>query len=335
MGKDLTISIAAYNVENYLSDALDSIVRAKCIDDVEVLIVDDGSVDSTGQIALEYQKRYPNSVKYVRKSNGGHGSTINKGVELASGKYFKVLDGDDWLDTQALDEFIDATKRSDADLIITAGKKVYVDGGEESDDPNAALSIGLHRFADNNTPSPTLFLASTAIRTVKLKQIFEPILEHCYYVDLQFVMQCLLAADTYEYFPLSLYCYRVGQQGQSTDKSQMLKNVSMQERVSMRIAEIYSRYIKNHSIPDSKNMTINRLIIQSIGATVRTHLLHRTNKEVRNGLLSYWSSLEEKYPTIAAIAEQDLSVKLSVACNGLLLPIMSATYRAYLKSGRG
>ena len=80
----------------------------RCIDsllvggeDVEILIINDGSTDKTGAIADEYEALYPNIVRAVHKENGGHGSGVNKGLDLAQGLYYKVVDSDDWLDKEA------------------------------------------------------------------------------------------------------------------------------------------------------------------------------------------------------------------------------------------
>lgn len=105
--KILTISVAAYNVEKTLSKTLDSFNDSRIYDDVEVLIIDDGSKDKTKDIAEKYEKLVPQMFKYIKKSNGGHGSTINKGITLATGKYFKVIDGDDWVDTDSLIKFVE------------------------------------------------------------------------------------------------------------------------------------------------------------------------------------------------------------------------------------
>ena len=90
MKKNLTISIAAYNVEKYIKETLDSLI-CKNMNLLEVLIIDDGSKDNTDKIAKKYEEKYKGVFKVISKKNGGYGSTINTGVEYATGKYFKQL----------------------------------------------------------------------------------------------------------------------------------------------------------------------------------------------------------------------------------------------------
>ena len=100
MGKLLTISIAAYNVEKFIKKTLDSLIVDS--DELEVLIVNDGSKDETLKIAKEYEIKYPNIFRAIDKENGGYGSTINTGIIEATGKFFKQLDGDDWFETESI-----------------------------------------------------------------------------------------------------------------------------------------------------------------------------------------------------------------------------------------
>lgn len=81
----------------------------KCIDsllvggeDVEIIIVDDGSKDGTAAIADEYAAAYPDIIKAVHQENGGHGEAVNTGLRNAGGLYYKVVDSDDWLDEESL-----------------------------------------------------------------------------------------------------------------------------------------------------------------------------------------------------------------------------------------
>ena len=124
MSKILTISVAAYNVENYISNTLESLL-VDDIDDIEILVEDDGGIDNTANIVKEYEEKYPNVVKLIHKENGGYGSTINKSLEIATGKYFKQLDGDDWYDSNNFKKFLELLRNIDTDVVYTPYKEFY------------------------------------------------------------------------------------------------------------------------------------------------------------------------------------------------------------------
>ena len=117
MEKLLTIVVPAYNVEKYIKNCLDSFIDLSVLRSLEILIVDDGSTDSTASLAHTYEQKYPYSFKVLSKENGGHGSTINYAIPRATGKYFKVVDGDDWLDKSLLPQFVQLLKHTHSDVI--------------------------------------------------------------------------------------------------------------------------------------------------------------------------------------------------------------------------
>ena len=98
--KLLSVAIPCYNSEAYMRHCIDTLLTGG--DEVEILIVDDGSKDGTTEIADRYQEKYPTIVKAVAKPNGGHGDAVNCGLAHATGKYFKVVDSDDWVDEERL-----------------------------------------------------------------------------------------------------------------------------------------------------------------------------------------------------------------------------------------
>ena len=94
--KLLTFAIPCYNSQDYMEKCIDSILVGG--EDVEILIIDDGSKDRTAEIADDYAKRYPTIVKAIHQENGGHGEAVNAGIRNATGIYFKVVDSDDCVD---------------------------------------------------------------------------------------------------------------------------------------------------------------------------------------------------------------------------------------------
>ena len=116
--KLLTVSIAAYHVEDYLRETLDSFLIPEVTDQLEVLIVNDGSGEGVNEIAREYEANYPDVFRLIDKENGGHGSTVNRGIEEAAGKYFKTVDGDDYVSAEGLKELLSYLQTAEADLVV-------------------------------------------------------------------------------------------------------------------------------------------------------------------------------------------------------------------------
>lgn len=118
-GKIISFIVPAYNCEKYLEKALNSFYVPELADYLEVIIIDDGSSDRTTEIARKYVAEYPTIYSLVQKENGGHGSVINLGSKKASGKYFKVIDADDWVMTENLPKYIEYLAACDAEIILT------------------------------------------------------------------------------------------------------------------------------------------------------------------------------------------------------------------------
>ena len=97
--KLLTFAIPSYNSQDYMEHCILSLLPGG--DDVEILIVDDGSKDRTAEIADEYERKYPGIVRAIHQENGGHGEAVNAGIRNATGLFFKVVDSDDWVDYEA------------------------------------------------------------------------------------------------------------------------------------------------------------------------------------------------------------------------------------------
>ena len=128
--KYITFAVPCYNSQDYMRRCVDSLLAGGR--DVEIILINDGSSDDTGQIADEYQLRYPDIVRAVHKLNGGHGSGVNKGLELARGLYYKVVDSDDWLDAGAYRMLLDARNSGKASRIFscaTTCTTIWMRGG--------------------------------------------------------------------------------------------------------------------------------------------------------------------------------------------------------------
>ena len=127
--KILSIVIPVYNTEKYIERCLGSLLINEIIDDIEIIAVNDGSKDNSITVLNKYKEKYPNSIVIIDKENGGHGSTINVALNIATGKYFRVIDSDDWVDSKNFLSLIENLKRQDVDLVVTNYRKEFVYNG--------------------------------------------------------------------------------------------------------------------------------------------------------------------------------------------------------------
>ena len=103
--KVLTVGIPCYNSAEYMSKAIESLLPAG--EDIEIIVVNDGSKDDTQKIGEEYAAKYPTIVRVINQENGGHGEAVNTGLRNATGIYYKVVDSDDWVDEDSLHQIIE------------------------------------------------------------------------------------------------------------------------------------------------------------------------------------------------------------------------------------
>lgn len=231
MGKILSVSVAAYNVQNYLEKLLSVIGKNDKIDEfIEFVIVNDGSKDDTLKIAKEYEKKYPQSIKVIDKNNGGYGSTINAAIKQATGKYFKVLDGDDWFDSGNLLEFIEFLIKSTTDIVISPYEVVY-----ESN--NEIEIIDKHQ---GNGEIEIFAMHELCIKTDLLKEAKYEITEKCFYTDTEFALLVLNIGNTFSKFEKPVYCYRVGVEGQSMSLEGRKKHCKDSKLIAIKLIEIYN-----------------------------------------------------------------------------------------------
>ena len=328
MDKILTISIAAYNVEKYLEQTLSSLSDSRFIDDIEVLIIDDGSKDRTRDIALKYQEMAPDSFRYVPKENGGHGSTINKGIELAQGKYFRAIDGDDWVDKDAFTDFICRLKSEDADMILTQHKTVC--GSEEK------LIKFVRNMEDGKKYSwideldiEYVTIHMMTLKTELLQKNNVRITEKCFYVDIEFIVWAIYLSESIVYWELPVYMYRIGNANQSINKKNMLKNVGMQETVSYKLAAIFDRFRESGRLSKTKEDVIFRRITRSIGSTVRTYLLIDNGTESKEKIILFDKKIREISENTYAKLGRSQFFKAVRCGNYALVPVIRAIYKIW------
>ena len=128
--KILSFVIPAYNSERFLDICIPSMLVPEVLNKLEIIVVNDGSTDTTETIAKKYYNQYPDVVKVISQENKGHGGALNTGCAVAQGKYIKVIDADDWLETQNLPTFIQLLEHCNSDVVLTHHHTIDISTGE-------------------------------------------------------------------------------------------------------------------------------------------------------------------------------------------------------------
>ena len=204
------------------------LIDKRIIDDIEILVVSDGSKDDTVNVASKWQKKYPQSIRVIEKENGGHGSTINRGIIEATGKYFKVVDGDDWVKTENLVKLVEFLKQIDVDLI----NNPYFEHDEvtKKETLMMKLQIQSHKINDYEKIVEEIKIPpmhTVTYRTEILKNNNIHIDEKMFYVDVEYITFPLPFIKTQVYLDFPVYVYRVNSGTQSMAIDNMVKNRAM------------------------------------------------------------------------------------------------------------
>ena len=261
--KVLTVLIPVYNTEKYIRRCLDSVTARNVRDDIEVLVVSDGSKDGSEAIAREYEAQYPDTVRVVAKENGGHGSTINKGLELATGKYFRVLDSDDWFDIVGFGEFVARLKNEDADLVVCDYRKEFIYNSQSVPLTYKDLEDGKTYVFDeidlDILNGEYFVMATSTYKTSVLRDSGLKMLEKTFYVDMQFNVVPMIKVKTFTYYELDVYRYFIGRPDQSMNLNNFVRNQNDHKKMITWIVDFYTDIESNLSdnLRDYLGMIIN------------------------------------------------------------------------------
>lgn len=245
--KYITFAVPCYNSEAYMKKCIDSLLAGG--EDVEILIVNDGSSDGTSEIAHAYREAHPDIVRAIDQPNGGHGAGVNTGLRNASGLYYKVVDSDDWLDAEALKSLLATVKRHFAegnspDLYITnfvyekvsAGTRFVRSFRAQFPEKEFFGWEGVKKFRF----SSVLLMHSLVYRTEVLRSSGTVLPEHTFYVDNIFSYKPLPYTKRLCYLDLDLYRYYIGREDQSVNEKNIVRRYEQQIRVMKELVGAYS-----------------------------------------------------------------------------------------------
>ena len=304
----VSVIVPVYNAEKNLEKCIMSILN-QSYQKLELILINDGSKDNTVAVAQQYVDKYPNSVRILDKENGGHGSTINAGIREATGKYFKVVDGDDWGDSVALQNLLDFLKDHDADLIINPCNQVFMD-----DNQRKKLLVELSpetKYGEVISYEDALKymgelqqMHMTTYRTAILKENNIKISEKMFYVDNEYKIYPSIYLKTAIILKDVLYQYRLGREGQSVAPESLIKNRFMLEQVTLNCLTFFSQ--KNQQMLSILREAINLRLNKMIHLRTQTAFLQPNSQQAKNELKAFLDKVKQTNPDFY----NDISTKL-------------------------
>lgn len=236
--KQLTIIVPAYNAEAYLRKCLGSM--AGLDERLEIIVVDDGSTDATPAIAREFAERYPEDIRLISKPNGGHGSGINMGVQHAIGRYFKVVDADDWIVSENLTSLLDALEQVSADAVITGYKTINMKSGKtlsySSECRYAGQEISLEQLLEvYEEITSCCSFHGLCYRTQMYRDSGLRLSEGIFYEDQEYATLPFAYVDKILILPFYFYMYLIGNANQSVAFHNQVKRIGHIETVTRSI----------------------------------------------------------------------------------------------------
>ncbi len=332
--KILSVAIPCYNSQKYMRKCIDSLLPGG--DEVEILIVDDGSTDETGSIAEEYAAKYPGIVKAVHQENGGHGEAVNAGLRNATGYYFKVVDSDDWVDEKHYPQVLQALRGliggpDVVDMVVcnyiydkvgANRKKVMqyrhqVPVGEVFEWKDMSVRKGHY-----------ILMHSVIYRTRLLRECHLDLPKHTFYVDNLFVFQPLPSVKKMFYLDLLFYHYYIGREDQSVNEQVMIGRIDQQISVNKQMIDVMAsqhgldkqcrKYMESYL---AIMMTISSMLLIRSGSEENFqkkqelwHYLKRTDRRVyyriRSGILGMGCNLPGKSGRTVSVAAYKIAQKI-------------------------
>lgn len=295
--KYISFAIPCYNSQDYMAHAIESILPGG--EDVEIIIVNDGSKDRTSEIAHDYMEKYPKIVKVVDKENGGHGDAVNSGLTHATGKYFKVVDSDDWVDEEALLKVLDTIKgfvkdESEVDMVIAnyVYEKVGMTHKKVIRYDNVLPENQIFKWEDigHFRLDQYILMHSVIYRTEMLKLCQLELPKHTFYVDNIYVYYPLPHVRTLYYMNVDLYRYFIGREDQSVNEKVMISRIDQQLFVTKKMISMYElRLIGSKKL--RKYMVNYLAIMMTVSSILCIRSKKKENFEKKKEL---WAYLKKK-----------------------------------------
>lgn len=234
--KILSFIVPSYNCSTFLPKCIGSMLHPELLEQLEIIIVNDGSTDDTAFVAEGFVEKHPQTVRLINQENKGHGGALNTGCAAALGKYLKVIDADDWVETDSLPAFLESLRNCSSDVVLTHHYTRDISTGEVKNWKSYPKTFGKAYTLEHIMLQPQNFDRSLTFHGITYRTKFYQaqrisLSEKVFYEDHEYATFACCRADTLTPLDLFIYHYRIGDVQQSVSDTNQLKRLSHMETV--------------------------------------------------------------------------------------------------------
>ena len=284
--KKISIIIPVWGVEKYISKCLDSLVN-QTLEDIEIIVVNDGSPDNSQKIIDDYVKKYPDKVKSYIKENGGQGSARNYGIKVSTGEYIGFVDSDDFVELDMFEKMYSKAKQDNSDIVVCGSYNVSEDYTKKEKD----IFISNYDTDLENTIFGKMAVWNKIYKRniiIDNKITFK---EKVWYEDLAFTLKAIINASKFSFIDEPLYDYLI-RQGSTMNNSNVERNLEILQAFDDVIDYIYKNK-KEEYVKMIEFLAIDHIYISAVVRVLRAEADNNLKNEVINKLISY---MDEKFP---------------------------------------
>ena len=278
---DVSVIIPVYNVEKYIKRCLDSLVN-QTLENIEFILVDDGSPDGSAEIIKEYADKFPNKIVYLYQDNAGQGAARNAGYRIAKGKYIGYVDSDDYVDTNMFKKLYDKAKEDNSDMVICGCYNVDEETGHMVSDCNQDI----HKLDIENA----IFGKMAVWNKLYRRELIEGIefRSKVWYEDLDFTIRAISKAQKISFLNEPLYYYVV-RFGSTMNNNNCERNLEILDAFETLKKEIVSK--KYNEVIEC--LAVDHILIAASVRVLKSNANKNKKQELLEKLRLY---LEINYP---------------------------------------
>lgn len=275
--KKVSVIIPVYNVENYLRKCLNSLVN-QTLKDIEIIVVNDGTLDNSQEIIDEYVKKYPKKVVSIIQENGGQGAARNTGLLHAKGEYIGYVDSDDYVEENMYEELYKKAKEEDSDIVI-CGNNVVKENYEFLSKEDVDKEFLLGKMAVWNKIYKKNIIVDNKIQ----------FRSKVWYEDLDFTMKVYFSSKKISYVDKPLYNYLL-REGSTMNNNNIKRNLELIEAFDSLIDYCKDKKIYNKAKDEIEFLCIYHMYIFATTRVLNTNNKYKDKIEIINKFKNYINS---------------------------------------------